>query len=246
MPFTFAHPAAAMPFLRYKKHFCMEAMILGCMAPDYEYFLRGRPYGNYGHTLQGIMLFDLPLVVAVYFVGMRLVLPVIAPYLPYAFQSKRQRSRNGVRAALVFAYSALIGVLTHIVWDSFTHVDGAVVKHVAMLATTITIHGFGIPMYKILQHGSTLVGLIVIAWFLLRRCRRHGMVEISTPLRSKAVFWSMLIALAVLILMIWNAINTISASQIGILAVRSIDSAIISLLALSAVLKLGSIMNRRL
>jgi hypothetical protein len=53
-------------------------------------------------------------------------------------------------------------------------------------------------------------------------------------LRSIAVFLSALIALMLFILMIWNTVSAIAASQYGILVVRCIDSAIISLLALSA------------
>ena len=245
MPFTFAHPAAAMPFLRYRKRFRMDAMILGSIAPDFEYFLRGRPYGIYGHTLPAIVLFDLPLVVAVYLVGKYLVLPAIGPYLPYAFQPKQRQFCHGIRAAFVFVYSALIGVLSHIVWDSFTHVDRAMVKHVATLDATIRIHGLVIPVYKILQHGSTLVGLIAIIWFLFGCCKRHIGVKSPMPLRSIAAFWGVFIALTLFTLMIWNAISAISASQYGILVVRCIDSAIISLLALSAALKLGSIVKRR-
>lgn len=245
MPFTFAHPAAALPFLRYQKHFRMDAMILGSMAPDFEYFLRGRPYGIYGHTLPGIMMFDLPLVVAVYFVGKYLVQPAISPYLPYEFQPKQLRSHNRISAAFIFIYSALFGVLSHIMWDSFTHGDGAMVKHMAMLDATIRIFGMDIPIYKILQHGSTLIGLIAIAWFLFGLVKRHIKARNPTLLRSTVVFWSAFIALALLIMLIWNALSTISASQYGILVVRCIDSAIISLLALSAVLKLGSVMERR-
>ena len=245
MPFTFAHPAAVMPFLRHQTRFRMDAMILGSMAPDFEYFLRGRPYGIYGHTLPGIVLFDLPLVAAVYFVGRYLVLPAIGAYLPHAFQPKQQQSRRGISAALVFAYSALIGVLSHIVWDSFTHVDGVMVKHVAVLDKTIRVYGLGIPVYKLLQHGSTLVGLIAIAWFLFGLCKRHIKAKNPTPLRSTAVFWSAIVALAFSILMIWNAIRTTSASQYGIFVVRFIDSAIISLLTLSAALKLGLVTKRR-
>ncbi len=245
MPFTIAHPAAVMPFLRYQKRFRMDAMILGSMAPDFEYFLRGRPYGICGHTLPGIVLLDLPLVAVVYFIGRYLVLPVIGPYLPYAFQPKQLRSRHRITAAFVFAYSALIGVLSHIVWDSFTHIDGAMVEHVAVLDETIRIHGLDIPVYKILQHGSTLAGLIAIAWFLFGLYKRHMKAKKPTTLWSIAVFWSALIVLALSILLIWNAISATSAPQYGVLVVRCIDSAIISLLALSAALKVGSVVKRR-
>ncbi len=245
MPFTFAHPAAAMLFLRYRKCLRMDAVVLGTMAPDFEYFLRGRPYGIYGHTLPGMMLFDLPLVVAVYFVGRHLILPAIGTYLPYAFQPPKRQFRNGIYAALVFFYSALIGILSHIVWDSFTHADGAMVKRAAMLDETIRIHGMGIPVYKILQHGSTLAGLIAITWFLFERRKRPTKRMHPVPSRPMAVFWSAFIAVALLTLMIWNAIVALSDAQYGALVVRCIDSAIISLLALSEALKLCSVIKRR-
>ena len=129
-------------------------MILGSMAPDFEYFLRGRPYGIYGHTLLGIILFDLPLVVAVYFMGKYLVQPAISPYLPYAFQPKQLRSYNRISAAFIFVYSALFGVLSHIMWDSFTHGDRAMVKHVAMLDATIRIFGWTFPYTATWQYAD--------------------------------------------------------------------------------------------
>lgn len=39
MPFTFAHPAAVLPFAKkHSKHISVTALILGSMAPDFEYF----------------------------------------------------------------------------------------------------------------------------------------------------------------------------------------------------------------
>lgn len=39
MPFTFAHPAAVLPFAKkHSKHISVTALILGSMASDFEYF----------------------------------------------------------------------------------------------------------------------------------------------------------------------------------------------------------------
>lgn len=63
MPFTFAHPAAILPFTkRNSSYISVTALILGSMAPDFEYFLHFRPYGVIGHTWLGFLYLNLPLV----------------------------------------------------------------------------------------------------------------------------------------------------------------------------------------
>lgn len=56
MPLTFAHPAAILPFSRQSKYIHFSALVLGSMAPDFEYFLRGRPVGEIGHSFTGFLL----------------------------------------------------------------------------------------------------------------------------------------------------------------------------------------------
>lgn len=53
LPLTFAHPAAVLPFSRKSKYIHFSALVLGSMAPDFEYFLRGRPIGRLVIHLQG-------------------------------------------------------------------------------------------------------------------------------------------------------------------------------------------------
>ena len=56
MPFTFAHPAAIIPInSRFKSKFCLTGLVLGSMAPDFEYFIRLKPYSAYGHNLIGFL-----------------------------------------------------------------------------------------------------------------------------------------------------------------------------------------------
>ncbi|KFN01337.1 hypothetical protein DJ93_1011 [Bacillus clarus] len=65
MPFTFAHPAAVIPFCKKQSpYISVTALVLGSMAPDFEYFLHFRPYGSIGYTRLGFFYFNLPLVFA--------------------------------------------------------------------------------------------------------------------------------------------------------------------------------------
>ncbi|MFY9676569.1 MAG: DUF4184 family protein [Terriglobales bacterium] len=59
MPFTPAHIAAAYPFRRTR--FVWSALIVGTMAPDFEYFLRMALEARHGHSFPGVFLLTLPL-----------------------------------------------------------------------------------------------------------------------------------------------------------------------------------------
>src|SRR5690242_6024991 len=58
MPFTISHAAAASPFRRTR--LVLSALIVGTMAPDFEYFMHGRIIGRLSHNLQGAFEFCLP------------------------------------------------------------------------------------------------------------------------------------------------------------------------------------------
>src|SRR5579875_1686228 len=60
VPFTPAHTVAALPFRR-SRRLDMAALVVGCLSPDFEYFLRGEARGSFGHTLTGLIVLDLPL-----------------------------------------------------------------------------------------------------------------------------------------------------------------------------------------
>ncbi len=52
MPFTLAHPAAVLPVKNKWPHlFNGTALILGSMAPDFEYFIRFKAQGTIGHSI---------------------------------------------------------------------------------------------------------------------------------------------------------------------------------------------------
>ncbi len=170
MPFTVSHVAAAIPFQRTR--LITSALVIGCMVPDFEYFIRFTPGGGFGHTLPGIFLLDLPLALMTLWLFHVYAKEPLYTWLP---QSVRRRIRLGPSSppfrnlasfALVL-FSILIGIATHILWDSFTHPRLWLYPHWQFLHRTGQVPFYGPLEYaRIIEHASTAFGLLVLlVWF---------------------------------------------------------------------------------
>jgi len=132
VPFTFlAHQAPVLPLkLARPSWFSGTALVIGSMAPDFEYFLRGDPTSTLSHTLLGQVVFCLPLSLALVLVVERLLAPTVPQHLPdlgvlhVRDYGALAHKRRGLGGWLVVATSALIGSFSHIAWDGFTHGHG--------------------------------------------------------------------------------------------------------------------------
>ena len=89
MPFTFAHPAAAVPLRRWLgRAGVLSALVIGSMAPDLTYFV---PFGvdrASTHSLTGVLWFCLPLGVVTYYIFNFLVRPVMYVLLPPTWRDR--------------------------------------------------------------------------------------------------------------------------------------------------------------
>jgi len=83
MPFTFSHPAAIMPIHnKWKKHFCFTGLVIGSMAPDFEYFLHFRPYSTIGHNIAGFFILNLPLCFVIAYLFHKIIKEPLILHLP--------------------------------------------------------------------------------------------------------------------------------------------------------------------
>jgi hypothetical protein len=170
MPFTLSHPAAAIPFLRTR--LVPSALVIGCMAPDFDYFLHFAPESPFGHTLLGVFLFDLPAAFMMLWLFHAFAKEPLYQWLPESVQRRIQLGpatvpvRNTAQLAMV-VLSILIGVATHILWDSFTHPNFWPYEHWQFLHRTVDLPVYGSMEYlRVLQHGSTLLGAaVLLLWF---------------------------------------------------------------------------------
>lgn len=175
MPFTFSHPAIILPFLKNKK-LSATALIVGSMSPDFEYFFRMKMQSEISHTLSGIFLIDFPLGFIVMFTFHEIIKSPLIDNLPLFFQNRLQELKefNWVKyfngAVFTVLISFFLGAVSHIFWDSMTHWDGYMVQRFSFFNVEV----FSIPLYKIAQHASSIIGLSWILFYIYKLPEKNG------------------------------------------------------------------------
>lgn len=204
MPFTIAHPAAVLPFGK-SKYLSVTALIAGSVVPDFEFFLQLREVENIGHHSMGIVLFDLPVAMVFCFLFHGLVKNTLMANLPPYLRNRfmQYTDVNWTRFAKEnkwkLLFSVILGVLTHILWDGFTHHDGLFVEMMPLLQTTIQILTFSIPVYFLLQVIFSIGGMFIMIVAI------HQLPVQSSPtvVPSRVnYFWPVFFALLLLIVTI--------------------------------------------
>ena len=187
MPFTFAHPAAAIPFTRWG--LVLSALVVGSMTPDLMYFFCLSTRCQFGHTLTGLVIVCIPTgLVALWVFHIWLKYPLLSLF-PISHQERLLPIANQFRffpwqRLLSIILSLFIGALTHVIWDSFTHSDRWGVQQLPILNTAIIETTYGsIKGYKILQYISTLVGATLLLYFYWRWLKQATKESIQPSLQ---------------------------------------------------------------
>lgn len=177
MPFTLAHPVAAIPLKKYLGDYgCLSALFIGAMVPDFVYMLPPEfVYYNRltSHSLLGLFKVCLPMGILFFYLYHLLMAPVIVSVFPerllrrlppHLCLGKCPPTNNGHTILL----SILIGAATHIIWDYFTHNYG-IPKHVEFFNTPLmTLDNWEIMPFRVLQHSGTVLGLMLLLWWTWR------------------------------------------------------------------------------
>lgn len=167
MPFTFAHPAAVLPFIRWR-WLSATGLIFGSITPDFEYFFQMRMGSEISHTLPGLFIFDLPVAMLLMWIYLRWVHKPLTENLPAFFRDRVQALPpprpvfGGFRETLIVALSILIGAATHIFWDSFTHSGSATFWNWPWLSQQMNFGVMTLSVFRVMQHGGTLIGLVIL------------------------------------------------------------------------------------
>ena len=183
MPFTVSHIAAVLPFSRPLARWrLLSATIVGSMVPDFGLLLPTRPPRIETHSAIGLLTFCLPVGLGTFWIFQLIIKPAITDILPNGAYMRWQRSAAPAAIAnitqwLLAAGGVLIGAVTHLVWDGFTHEGARGVRMIPALDDpAVDIVGHHIMGTRLLQDVSSLVGLgivlILVAYGL--RPRRRG------------------------------------------------------------------------
>jgi len=178
VPFTLAHPAAVLP-LRRLPRLRAAPLILGAMVPDLPYFLPGkfqRPIPETHDFLGSITVCPaLGYLALVALVVLRR--PLTALLAPRARWLCLHALEPFVRLSGEWLWAApaiLLGVWSHLIWDSFTHTGGFLTRRVSALSAPMVIGPYTEPVAHVLQYLSSVLGLVImIVWYVRLPAQRY-------------------------------------------------------------------------
>lgn len=186
MPFTFSHPAAVIPLHRaLRPHVVLSALIIGSMAPDFQNFLPFDVDRSESHSMVGMFWFCLPVGMCLYLVFHLLLKNPLRALLPPALAA---RLHPAPRAPLLpcasgpmIVASLLLGIVTHLVWDAFTHYSFVSNSVLPFLSEHLfSVGDYHVYLYKLLQHASTLGGILLL-WHWTQRWLRQATLPRQLP-----------------------------------------------------------------
>lgn len=169
MPWTFAHPAAVLPLRGLcPRWLSLPGLVIGSLTPDLGYYGGQLGLASFSHTLPGVIVCCLPLGLLLLALLVRFAKPLTvllpAPHRQLVRGQLAGAPRPAWAAIAVAASSILLGALSHVLWDSFTHAGRWGVTSLPWLSLHLFDAGARpIRVFNVLQHLSTAAGLIAMA-----------------------------------------------------------------------------------
>jgi hypothetical protein len=171
MPFTLAHPAAILP-LRGLRYLRTAPLIIGAMVPDTPYYLPGKlqhllpEMHRFSASYTSCLALGYALLAALYLLRQPLT-ALLSARARWLYLSALTPFRHDALEWLFAAVAILLGAWTHLLWDSFTHQDGWMVRRVPALSTWVSVAGYDGPLAHLLQYLSSVLGLaLLVVWYL--------------------------------------------------------------------------------
>jgi hypothetical protein len=170
VPWTFAHPALILPLKKvFPKQLYFLGLVVGSIVPDLGYYMGLWSLSSFAHTLKGVVCVCLPfglfMVYVLYLAGPYIAILLPDPHRTAFLGFVKIEDRLEVKSACFLLIAIILGSLSHLLWDSFTHASGAIVKSSELLQAEIikvgTLHIYG---YTLMQHLSSFVGVAILFW----------------------------------------------------------------------------------
>ena len=210
MPFTFAHPALILPLLhRRRRWVSATGLVTGSIAPDFEKFIHFRLSSDYSHTWPSVFYFSLPMALVLgccyhWVVRNPLVanLPLgwyqrLVPFCRFSWGAHLRAHGAGV------VLSILIGAVSHLAWDRFTHAGAGYMRYLPLLRAHVPVGSAQVPLYALLATLSSVLGSLVVL-LALYRLPRHSLE--ARPQLSRTPYWATLVGSTLGIVAVWGAV----------------------------------------
>ena len=173
VPFTISHAAAALPLRRFGSfRLPLAALMIGSMSPDYAYFLPGGFERVETHSIGGLFLFCWPVSLGLWLLFVRVLEPPTIALLPENWRTRfpPSSSEMTLRVLALASVAVLLGAMTHLAWDAFTH-RGTVVTNAFPSLKSVAFHvaGWRIRWFFLLQLLSSVFGIAALAIWAWRQ-----------------------------------------------------------------------------
>lgn len=195
MPFTPTHILAVLPLRRWPA-LPFAALVIGSTVPDLCLYLpfRVERLYHHAHSFRGLFTVNLAVGLLIYMLWRRLLHAPMKDLLPGSLRFRvapPTPARGTPRAGAAVVAALILGAATHVLWDTFTH------RHRWGVDTFPAVFYAGVPLpglpeisvYKLIQHGSSVVGLpLLVLWIALawRRTPAHADTGPHTTIRPAA------------------------------------------------------------
>lgn len=233
MPFTAAHPAIVLPFLKWRK-LSATGLICGAVVPDFENFLRLHTGEEFSHSLPGLLLADLPGAVLLAFLFHLVLKQPVFANLPSVLRKrmhgmleldfKSYWSANQGK----FLVSAFAGSASHLAWDTLTHNSWLVQQIPIYQSFSLPLYGVNYPLFHVLQQVSTVLGMLLVLVYILIQPPK----EKVSSLKPKPWYWPVTMTVAVIVFYFrfkWSS----AEFELGNMVVTMVSGMLIGLLITS-------------
>lgn len=200
MPWTFAHPIAVLPVAKLSRNrLPLLALIIGSLSPDFGYYISMWRYSARAHDFIDSLYTALPicLLLILFFsafrAGILQLLPpsvsrLVEPHLPFI------GSLFYPKHIILIILATILGIWSHILWDSFTHKSPQFAGWWPFVMAKIELFGMTLPLYKLLQNMSSLLGAIGLGYLTVRAIRKQQtkqdvMLEVITT--AHTISWQL-------------------------------------------------------
>jgi hypothetical protein len=255
MPFTVSHIAAVLPGYRpLTRANVFTAAVIGSMLPDFGLLVTGVVARWQTHSLPALFTFCVPVGFTVYWLTLLLIRPAMLEVVPDGAYARLRAAHPAVSirqlSAWLYAGAALLlGAITHLIWDGFTHENARGVRMFPLLTDYgPEIDGHSMHIYRWLQYGSSVVGLAVVVAALIL-WQRHTPTPIEPPVRRIArwerLAWLSAYLLPPLLAMAWSIWHPrpgsfsplLNGYALGYVAIMGMRGAAASLLLASVLIR---------
>ena len=215
MPLAPAHPAVVLPLQGLGLP--LSALVMGAVAPDAPVYLPVGVSYETTHSGWGVAV-DAVIGLVLLWLWFALLRDAVVDLTPYLRRRVPAEARLERRAWLLAPLAAAVGAGTHVLWDSATHDWGFLVRELAFLRE---VYG-PIPLYRWLQHISTVVGSVVVAAYGVRLLGRRPVVPRPRAVRRSGL-WLVPVPLAALsvALVLRDPEDAVGAALLALLVVAS-------------------------